>query len=71
MSLSPLNSVSSALDQLDLQKSHSAVSAEKTLVAGSTPSSSSASQLPVDTVSLSSTAKGAPAGDVDHDGDSH
>ena len=72
MSLSPLNSVASALQQLELQKSHSAVSAEKTLVAGSSSqAATSSSPLPVDTVSLSSAARHDATGDVDHDGDSH
>jgi hypothetical protein len=70
MSLSAINSVASALTQLEQQKATSAQSAEKTLVSQPAGQSTPAvNHLPQDTVSLSSTAP--KGGDVDHDGDSH
>ena len=86
MSVTPVNTVASALTQLQQSKLSAAIAAKHHLAAhptgttssttGSQPtaaaSESKSAQLPQDTVTLSTKAqKAAPSVDVDQDGDAH
>jgi len=59
-----VSAISSSSQAAALQELHQPVAAQPA-------AKSSQSSIPTDTVTLSHAAQKAPAGDVDHDGDSH